>query len=120
LKGKTIMEPVIELVSTGDEVLTGLITDTNTGWLSQLLLEQGWQVRRRFTVGDRKADLVELFEQRSHQADIIIVNGGLGPTSDDVCAEAMANAAGVPLELNQHWLDIMQQKYASRNRTMPT
>ncbi|WP_417617804.1 CinA family nicotinamide mononucleotide deamidase-related protein [Oceanisphaera sp.] len=113
------MEPVIELVSTGDEVLTGLITDTNAGWLSQLLLEQGWQVRRRFTVGDDKADLVELFEQRSHQADLVIVNGGLGPTSDDISAEAMAEAAGVPLELNQHWLDIMQQKYASRDRVMP-
>lgn len=113
------MEPVIELVSTGDEVLTGLITDTNAGWLSQLLLEQGWQVRRRFTVGDDKADLVELFEQRSHHADLVIVNGGLGPTSDDISAEAMANAAGVPLELNQHWLDVMQQKYASRNREMP-
>ena len=113
------MEPVIELVSTGDEVLTGLITDTNAGWLSQLLLEQGWQVRRRFTLGDNKADLVELFEQRSHQADLVIVNGGLGPTSDDISAEAMASAAGVPLELNQHWLDIMQQKYANRNRAMP-
>lgn len=113
------MEPVIELVSTGDEVLTGLITDTNAGWLSQLLLEQGWQVRRRFTVGDDKADLVELFLQRSHQADLVIVNGGLGPTSDDISAEAMAEAAGVPLELNQHWLEVMQQKYASRNRAMP-
>ncbi len=113
------MEPVIELVSTGDEVLTGLITDTNAGWLSQRLLEQGWQVRRRFTVGDDKADLVELFVQRSHQADLVIVNGGLGPTSDDISAEAMAEAAGVPLELNQHWLEVMQQKYSSRNRSMP-
>ncbi|GHA04966.1 CinA family nicotinamide mononucleotide deamidase-related protein [Oceanisphaera arctica] len=113
------MEAVIELVSTGDEVLTGLITDTNAGWLSQRLLEQGWQVRRRFTVGDDKADLVELFVQRSHQADLVIVNGGLGPTSDDISAEAMAEAAGVPLELNQHWLEVMQQKYSSRNRVMP-
>ncbi|ART80774.1 CinA family nicotinamide mononucleotide deamidase-related protein [Oceanisphaera avium] len=113
------MEPVIELVSTGDEVLTGLITDTNAGWLSQFLLEQGWQVRRRFTVGDDKADLVELFKQRSQQADIVIVNGGLGPTSDDISAEAMAEAGEVSLVLNQHWLEVMQQKYANRNREMP-
>lgn len=113
------MEAVIELISTGDEVLTGLITDTNAGWLSQQLLEQGWQVRRRFTVGDDKADLIELFEQRSHHADIIIVNGGLGPTSDDISALAMAEAAGLPLELNQHWLTVMQEKYANRNREMP-
>ncbi|PSJ40106.1 molybdopterin-binding protein [Zobellella taiwanensis] len=114
------MDAVIELISTGDEVLTGLITDTNAGWLSQRLLEQGWQVRRRFTVGDDKADLVELFEQRSHQADLVIVNGGLGPTSDDISAEAMAAAAGVPLTLNEHWLAVMEQKYANRNRAMPS
>ncbi|MGP7734448.1 CinA family nicotinamide mononucleotide deamidase-related protein [Oceanimonas smirnovii] len=113
------MEPVIELISTGDEVLTGLITDTNAGWLSQRLLEQGWQVRRRFTVGDDKADLVELFEQRSHHADVVIVNGGLGPTSDDISAEAMAETADVPLVLNEPWLKLMQEKYAGRNRNMP-
>lgn len=113
------MNPVIELVSTGDEVLTGLITDTNAGWLSQRLLEQGWQVRRRFTVGDDKGDLIQLFEQRSHEADLILVNGGLGPTSDDISALAMAEAAGVSLELNQHWLQVMQAKYSARNRPMP-
>lgn len=113
------MDPVIELISTGDEVLTGLITDTNAGWLSQRLLEQGWQVRRRFTVGDNKADLVALFEQRSHCADIVIVNGGLGPTSDDISAAAMAETAAVPLVLNEWWLKVMQEKYAGRSRTMP-
>ncbi|MCC4264875.1 CinA family nicotinamide mononucleotide deamidase-related protein [Oceanimonas baumannii] len=113
------MDPVIELISTGDEVLTGLITDTNAGWLSQRLLEQGWQVRRRFTVGDNKADLTALFEQRSHCADIVIVNGGLGPTSDDISAAAMAETAAVPLVLNEWWLKVMQEKYAGRNRTMP-
>ncbi|WP_116474460.1 CinA family nicotinamide mononucleotide deamidase-related protein [Zobellella maritima] len=113
------MNPVIELVSTGDEVLTGLITDTNAGWLSQQLLELGWQVRRRFTVGDDKADLVQLFEQRSHEADLVIVNGGLGPTSDDISALAMAEAAVVPLELNEHWLEVMRAKYSARNRPMP-
>lgn len=113
------MDPVIELISTGDEVLTGLITDTNAGWLSQRLLEQGWQVRRRFTVGDNKADLMALFEQRSHCADIVIVNGGLGPTSDDISAAAMAETAAVPLVLNEWWLKVMQEKYAGRNRTMP-
>ncbi|OYD24543.1 CinA family nicotinamide mononucleotide deamidase-related protein [Oceanimonas baumannii] len=113
------MDPVIELISTGDEVLTGLITDTNAGWLSQRLLEQGWQVRRRFTVGDNKADLVALFEQRSHCADIVIVNGGLGPTSDDISAAAMAETAAVPLVLNEWWLKVMREKYAGRSRTMP-
>ncbi len=41
----------IEIISTGDEIVTGLVVDTNAAWLSALLLEQGWQVRRRLTVG---------------------------------------------------------------------
>lgn len=41
----------IEIISTGDEIVTGLVVDTNAAWLSALLLDQGWQVRRRNTVG---------------------------------------------------------------------
>ena len=49
---------IIEIISTGDEVLTGFVVDTNSAWLCQRLLDHGWQVRRRQTVGDRMDDLV--------------------------------------------------------------
>ncbi len=110
---------IIELISTGDEVLTGFTQDTNASWLSQRLLEQGWQVRRRHTVGDRMDDLVDIMRERSHVADILLINGGLGPTSDDKTTEAAALAAAVNLELRDDWLAELQQKYLARGREMP-
>lgn len=110
---------IIEIIATGDEVLTGFTVDTNSSWLSQRLLDHGWQVRRRHTVGDRMDDLVAILQERSQVADILLVNGGLGPTSDDKTTEAAALAADVPLQLDQTWLDLLLERYAGRGRPMP-
>ena len=110
---------IIEIIATGDEVLTGFTIDTNSAWLSQRLLDHGCQVRRRHTVGDRMDDLVAILQERSQVADVLLVNGGLGPTSDDKTTEAAARAAGVELQLHQEWLELLLQRYAARGRTMP-
>ena len=110
---------IIEIITTGDEVLTGFTVDTNASWLSLQLLEQGWQVRRRQTVGDRIDDLTNLLQERSLVADVIIFNGGLGPTSDDKTTDAVAQVAGVPQELNTDWLANMELKFSNRGRAMP-
>ena len=110
---------IIEIIATGDEVLTGFTLDTNSAWLCQRLLERGWQVRRRHTVGDRMDDLVDIIQERGQVADVIIINGGLGPTSDDKTTEAAALAAGVKLELRQEWLQLLLERYAGRGRIMP-
>ena len=81
---------IIEIITTGDEVLTGFTVDTNASWLSQQLLENGWQVRRRQTVGDRMDDLTDVLHECSLIADVIIFNGGLGPTSDDKTTDAVS------------------------------
>ena len=109
---------IIEIIATGDEVLTGFTVDTNSAWLCQRLLEKGWQVRRRHTVGDRMDDLVDILKERSLIADVIIINGGLGPTSDDKTTEAASLAAGVELELRQEWLELLRERYAARGRIM--
>lgn len=109
----------IEMISTGDEVLTGFITDTNSTFLSEKLLDIGIQMTRRSTVGDELKDLVEIFLERSNQADVIIVNGGLGPTTDDLSAQAAALAAHKELILYPEWVSQMQQWYDSRHREMP-
>ncbi|WP_409421205.1 CinA family nicotinamide mononucleotide deamidase-related protein [Pseudaeromonas sp. ZJS20] len=110
----------IEVITTGDEVLTGFIVDSNAAWLCQRLLAQGLQVQRRQTVGDELAQLIAILQERSQFADVIIVNGGLGPTSDDKTTEAAALAAGVGLELDTAWLAQLEARYASRGRPMPS
>jgi nicotinamide-nucleotide amidase len=109
----------IEIVSTGDEIVTGLVVDTNAAWLSALLLEQGWQVRRRATVGDNLADLKAVLRESSERAEVVLVCGGLGPTADDLTAQAAAEAFAQPLTLYPDWLATIAARYASRGRAMP-
>ncbi|MBL0611996.1 competence/damage-inducible protein A [Aeromonas jandaei] len=110
----------IEIISTGDEIVTGLVVDTNAAWLSALLLEQGWQVRRRLTVGDNLADLKSVLQESASRAEVVLVCGGLGPTADDLTAQAAAEAFGQQLTLFPDWLATIEARYASRGRTMPT
>ncbi|MBY5923238.1 competence/damage-inducible protein A [Ferrimonas balearica] len=107
-----------EMICTGEEVLSGQIVDTNAVWVAQQLMEQGIEMARRTTVGDRLEDLVDAFAACAGRADVVLVNGGLGPTADDLSAEAMARLLGVPLELNLTWLETMTQLFESRGRTM--
>jgi len=108
----------IEMLSTGDEVLHGQIVDSNAAWLSSLFFQEGLPVTRRQTAGDTLDELVSLLTERSHIADVLIVNGGLGPTSDDLSAQAAAKACGVELVLQQAWLENMEAWFASRGRPM--
>lgn len=108
----------VEMLSTGDEVLYGQITDTNAAWLAGYLFDHSFPMTRRNTVGDKFTDLVDVLKERSLVADILIVNGGLGPTSDDLSAEAAAAAAGVSLELHEPWLARMETFFAERGREM--
>ena len=82
----------VEMLSTGDEVLHGQIVDTNAAWLAVFFFHQGLPLSRRNTVGDNLDDLVTILRERSQHADVLIVNGGLGPARDDFRALAAATA----------------------------
>lgn len=110
---------IVEMITTGEEVLSGQITDTNATWISQQFVDIGITPSRRTTVGDRLEDLVSCFQERSKHADVIIVNGGLGPTSDDMSARAAALAADQPLVQFQEWVDALERKFADLARDMP-
>lgn len=108
----------VEMLSTGDEVLHGQIVDTNAAWLADMLFQQGLPMTSRTTVGDSLESLIATLQARSHEADVLIVNGGLGPTSDDLSALAAARACGVELAMQQEWLEQMEAWFASRGRVM--
>ncbi|GKW36107.1 nicotinamide mononucleotide deamidase-related protein YfaY [Pectobacterium carotovorum] len=108
----------VEMLCTGDEVLHGQIIDTNAAWLADYLFQQGLPMTSRMTVGDDLDALVTAITQRSQIADILIVNGGLGPTSDDLSALAAATAAGEGLVEHVEWLARMEAFFAERGRVM--
>lgn len=109
----------IEMLSTGDEVLYGQIVDTNAAWLSDFLFEEGITITSRHTVGDDLLTLVETLQERSLHNDILIVNGGLGPTSDDLSAQAAAQANNESLILHEEWLKTLERYFLNRGRVMP-
>lgn len=108
----------LEMICTGEEVLSGQIVDTNAAWFADTMMDEGIEVARRITVGDRLEDLVEVFRERSLHADVILVNGGLGPTTDDLSAQAMAEAKGEPLVENTQWRQRLEDWFSKHNRVM--
>ena len=109
----------IEIICTGDEVLTGKIVNSNFSYMSQKLEDVGLSVIWGTTVGDDRESLLRAFQLASGRADAVIVNGGLGPTVDDLSQEVAAQAAGVGLELNEAWLVTMEDFFTKRARVMP-
>src|SRR5918998_436474 len=109
----------IEVICTGDEVLTGKIVNTNFSYISQKLEDVGLAVRWGTTVGDDRETLLTAFLEAGQRADAVIVNGGLGPTVDDLSQEIAAQAAGVELVLREGWLARMEERFRQRGRFMP-
>lgn len=108
----------LEMISTGEEVLSGQIVDTNAAWFADNMMNLGIELTRRTTVGDRLDDLIQIFRERSQHADLILVNGGLGPTSDDLSAEAAAKALDVALVEHSGWRQHLEEWFSKRGRTM--
>jgi len=109
----------IEIICTGDEVLTGKIVNSNFSYMSQKLEDVGLSVHWGTTVGDDRESLRRAFLLAGERADAVIVNGGLGPTVDDLSQEIAAQAAGVELVLNEEWLVRMEDFFRRRSRVMP-
>lgn len=79
------MKPVlVEILAIGDELLYGQTIDTNSHWISEELDKVGFKVIRRTTIGDKEDQILTAFAEAEHHADIVLITGGLGPTSDDL------------------------------------
>lgn len=89
--------PAIELLMTGNELMSGDTLDSNSSRIAQAFAELNLRVRRKVTVGDDPALIGDALAAAAEHADVLIINGGLGPTSDDLTAALVAQAAGVPL-----------------------
>jgi nicotinamide-nucleotide amidase len=86
-----------EILTIGSEILLGELVDTNTAWLSTNLAKLGVGIYRHTTVGDNKKRIIAAMEDAASRADLVITTGGLGPTSDDMTNECLAELAGLPM-----------------------
>jgi nicotinamide-nucleotide amidase len=107
----------VEIINTGTELLLGRVTNTHLGFLAQSLLGLGLRVERQVTVPDGVA-IAEALAEAMTRADLIIVTGGLGPTSDDITRDAAAEAFGRKLIFHPEILDGIAVKFAARKIPM--
>jgi nicotinamide-nucleotide amidase len=103
----------VEIINTGTELLLGRVSNTHLEFLAQSLLGLGLRVDRQVTVPDGVA-IAEALDEAMQRADLILITGGLGPTSDDITREAAAEAFGRKLIFNREILDGIAVKFAER------
>ena len=108
-----------EVLAIGDELTHGQRLDTNSQWLARQMGGLGIRVAFITVVGDDLDDAVAALRLAAERSDLAIITGGLGPTADDLTRQALAEAAGSRLRLNQQILTQLRQRFAERGRRMP-
>jgi nicotinamide-nucleotide amidase len=109
----------VELLMTGDELTRGAVTDTNSGWLAQRALACGARIRRVTAVGDIAEDICAALKEAAERSPVVVVSGGLGPTSDDLTAACAAKVGNVPLVRDEDTLERIRGRWARRGKPMP-
>lgn len=112
------MSLAVELLATGDELLTGQVVDTNSPWLMDRLWDAGVMVGRKTLVGDDREVLEAALRETTSRAELVIMSGGLGPTEDDLTAECVARVMGVPLEPHAPSLAAIAERFQRMGRVM--
>ncbi|AUD01648.1 competence/damage-inducible protein A [Spirosoma pollinicola] len=107
-----------EVITIGDEILFGQITDTNTAWIGTELTNIGVRVVRKTSVGDQQDAILQSLQEAHQRADIIIITGGLGPTKDDITKKTLCTYFGVGMVRNEIALALVTGFFEKRGREM--
>lgn len=108
-----------DVVSQGEELVSGSTVDTNAGWIAREMKDRGFEPGRFTVVGDVRDHIRDVLREAAARAEVVVCTGGLGPTTDDLTAEAAAEAFGLELALDEAALAQVEARYASRGRAMP-
>ncbi len=108
-----------EIITVGNELLSGATLDTNSAYLAEKLSEFGNGVTRRPTMRDTVEPIAEAIEEARRRVIFVITTGGLGPTNDDVTKKALARALGKPLVLHEEVLKKVEERFRRRGEKMP-
>lgn len=103
-----------EIISVGTELLLGQVINTDASYVARALSELGIDMMFSCTVGDNNGRLKEALTSALERSDLVITTGGLGPTEDDLTKEAIAECAGVPLELHEESMERLKEHFVGR------
>ena len=108
-----------EILTIGSELLTPGRSDTNSAYLMERLASLGIPVIHRATVADDRSAISEAARQALARADLVLVTGGLGPTSDDLTREGFADALGLALGFDEGVMEKIRRRFEDRGLAMP-
>lgn len=113
------MKPILaEILAIGDELLIGQTLDTNSHWISGELDKAGIKTVRRTTVGDTETEILTALAQAEQRADIVLITGGLGPTSDDLTKPCLATYFNCEIKIHEEALAEVTEFFKSRGREL--
>ena len=105
-----------EILTIGDEILIGQITNTNSVWIAQQLNLIGISVNYITSIGDNEQQILEALLAANKRADFVFITGGLGPTKDDITKKVLANYFKTSLQINNDVLNDVTRFFAIRNK----
>jgi len=113
-----VIQMKIGIITTGDEIMSGVTLDTNFHWAAEKLMSLGFDLRFHTSVGDDEEAIIEALRTAKRRSQAVIVSGGLGPTPDDLTAEVASRFFGIPLELNDDALQMIEERFKEQGRKL--
>ena len=106
------------IITIGDELLIGQTIDSNSAWIGSELSKSGFDVNRITSVHDRKEDIIYALSEAAGKEDVVIITGGLGPTSDDITKQTLCEYFNTHLVMNNEVLQMIEEMMSRRNFPM--
>ncbi|MCS6824815.1 MAG: competence/damage-inducible protein A [Cytophagaceae bacterium] len=107
-----------EVITIGDEILYGQITDTNSAWISSELDKIGIRTLRKSSVGDNEEQILEILNAAEKRVQLIVLTGGLGPTKDDVTKTSLAKFYNTTIELHEVALAQLENHFNKKSKPL--
>jgi len=107
-----------EIITIGDELLIGQTIDTNSAWIGAELSRAGFDIIRKTSIQDNRINILEALESSTGRADVVLITGGLGPTSDDITKQTLCEFFHTKLVVNQIVLAMVKEMAKRRNMQM--
>src|SRR4030042_1789282 len=107
-----------EIITIGDELLIGQTVDTNSAWMGAELSRLGFDICRKISVHDNKTDILATLWNVTGKSDVVLITGGLGPTSDDITKQTLCEFFNTHLVVNHEVLRMIEVMMKQRNFPM--
>ena len=108
----------VEIITIGDEILIGQTVDTNSAWMGTELNLMGIRINRITSVSDNKDEIISSLDEALSRAEVVLITGGLGPTSDDITKDTLAGYFGGKLVMDNSVLEDVTERLRRRNLQM--